>query len=120
MPERDALIRRLNEEYIRATLESDADWFQEHLASEFACIESDGSLLDRDEFLRASAKPSDIGKYELESVNVRFYSMAALVRAHGLWTSRDGKPGRSRYVDVYALRGDCWQVVSAQVTRPKT
>ena len=34
-------------------------------------------------------------------------------------TAKDGIPGVSRYVDVYACSGDEWKVVSAQITRPK-
>jgi hypothetical protein len=43
----------------------------------------------------------------------------ALVRATGAWRSKAGKPGVSRYVDVYVQSGDDWRVVSAQITRPK-
>ena len=70
-------------------------------------------------FLQKTAKGSDVSEYHLDEVNVRFSGDAALVRATGLWKSKAGVPGISRYVDVYARIGDDWRVVSAQITRPK-
>lgn len=111
-------IRRLNEEYIRASLSSDVAWFRDHLSEDFVCIESDGSLLDRAAFLTSAARPSELTDYRLVSVEVRFYGTAALVRAHGAWLGRDGRPGVSRYVDVYVRTAHGWRAVSAQITRP--
>jgi hypothetical protein len=68
----DADLRRLNEEYVRASLAGDVEW----------------------------------------------YGDVALVRATGSWKAKDGTPGLSRYVDVYARIGDEWKAVSAQITRP--
>jgi ketosteroid isomerase-like protein len=110
-------IRTLNEAYIRSILTGDVAWFGDHLAEEFVCIESDGSLVHRDEFLRSAAHPTT-ASYHLDEVDVRCYGDVALVRAKGSWTAKNGKAGFSRYVDVYARAGDRWTVVSAQITRP--
>jgi ketosteroid isomerase-like protein len=114
----DADLRRLNEEYVRASLAGDVEWYRAHLADEFVCIESDGSVLDRAAFLRMTAQGSDLAEYRLDEVDVRFYGDVALVRATGSWKAKDGTPGLSRYVDVYARIGDEWKAVSAQITRP--
>jgi hypothetical protein len=37
----------LNEEYIEAFMDADVIGYQEHLADDFACIESDGFVLVR-------------------------------------------------------------------------
>jgi hypothetical protein len=49
--------------------------------------------------------------YRLLDVDVRCYGGAALVGAHGSWTSRAGTRGFSRYVDVYACTPHGWKVV---------
>jgi ketosteroid isomerase-like protein len=116
---RDALLRQLNEQYIRASLAGDVEWYRAHLADEFVCIESDGTVLDKASFLRMTAKGSELANYRLDEVDVRFYGDVALVRATGSWTSKSGTPGLSRYVDVYAHSGSEWKAVSAQITRPR-
>jgi hypothetical protein len=118
MPHEEAL-RQLNEQYIRASLAGDVEWYRMHLADEFMCIESDGTLLDKAAFLRMTAKGSNLADYHLDEVDVRFYWDVALVRATGSWTTKSGTPGLSRYVDVYAKSGSEWKAVSAQITRPR-
>ena len=111
-------LRRLNEQYVEASLAGDVDWYRSHLADEFVCIESDGSVLDKAAFLRMTAQGSDLAEYRLDEVDVRFYGDVALVRATGSWKTKNGAPGLSRYVDVYIRAGDDWKAVSAQITRP--
>ena len=111
-------LRQLNEQYIRAFLEKDVEWFETRLAEEFIGIESDGELLDRESFLRMIANGSRQSAYTLEEVQVQCFGETAVVRALGCWTMQDGTEGRSRYVDVYVRRDGVWKVVSAQITRP--
>jgi len=113
-------VRELNEQYVAASLAGDVEWYRTHLADEFVCIESDGSVLDKAAFLQMTAQGSDLAEYHLDEVHVRFYGDVALVRATGSWKMKDGTPGLSRYVDVYVrIRGD-WKAVSAQITRLQT
>jgi len=51
---REERLRMLNEQYVRASLAGDVEWYRAHLADEFVCIESDGSVLDKDAFLQNS------------------------------------------------------------------
>jgi len=113
-------LHRLNEEYVAASLAGDVEWYRTHLADEFVCIESDGSVLDKAAFLDMTAQGSDLSEYRLDEVNVRFYGDVALVRATGSWKSKSGVPGMSRYIDIYVKKGDEWKTVSAQITRPAT
>jgi ketosteroid isomerase-like protein len=112
-------LEQLNEQYVKASLAGDVEWYRRRLAEEFVCIESDGSVLDKAAFLRQTAQGSDLVEYRLDRVDIRLYGDVGLVRATGSWTAKDGIPGVSRYVDVYARSGDEWKVVSAQITRPK-
>jgi len=115
---REQQLKRLNEQYVQASLAGDVEWYREHLADEFVCIDSDGSVLDKPAFLRMTAQGSDLAEYRLDEVDVRFYGDVALVRATGSWTSKTRAPGVSRYIDVYVRSGDAWKTVSAQITRP--
>jgi Domain of unknown function (DUF4440) len=117
---REQELLHLNQNYVQASLAGNVEWYRTHLAEEFICIESDGSLLDKTAFLVMTAKGSDLASYTLEQVDLRFYGPVALVRCTGSWTAKDGTPGLSRYVDVYTRFGDEWKCVSAQITRPST
>lgn len=112
-------LEQLNQQYVKASLAGDVEWYRRRLAEEFVCIESDGSVLDKAAFLRRTAQGSDLVEYRLDRVDILLYGEVGLVRATGSWTAKDGIPGVSRYVDVYARSGDEWKVVSAQITRPK-
>lgn len=118
MPTREQHLLRLNEQYVHASLTGDVEWFRGHLAEDFVCIESDGSVLFREGFLRAAALGCDLSGYKLDHVDVRFYGEVALVRASGSWISKTRVAGISRYTDVYVYDGAAWKVVSAQITRP--
>ncbi len=88
----DQQLRRLNEEYVAASLAGDVEWYRSHLADEVVCIESDGSVLDKPAFLRMTAQGSDLAEYRLDEVDVRFYGDVALVRATGSWKTKSGVP----------------------------
>jgi ketosteroid isomerase-like protein len=110
-------LERLNEDYIRAYMTADVNWYEEHLADDFVCIESDGTVLNKIQFLSNVANGPDVAEYKLEEVRVRIYGSVALVQATGLFTRKDGATGVSRYTDVYAQTGEGWKAVSAQITR---
>jgi len=48
-------LRHLNAEYVRAFMSADVTWYEEHLADDFVCIESDGSILNKAQFLSNTA-----------------------------------------------------------------
>jgi ketosteroid isomerase-like protein len=111
-------IRKLNEDYVAASLAGDVGWYRKHLAEDFVCIESDGSVLDKPAFLAMTAQGSDLVEYHLDEVHLRFYGDVVLVRATGTWKTKKGAPGISRYTDIYVRMGNEWKAVSAQITRP--
>ena len=113
----ETTLERLNAEYIQAYMSSDVRWYDEHLADDFMCIESDGSVLDKTEFLRKTAEGPDVSDYQLLNVQVRIYDRVALVHGTGRFTRKDQSAGVSRYTDVYVKAGEEWKAVSAQITR---
>ena len=112
-----AILARLNQQYVDAFMQADVPWYRANLADDFVCIESDGSILDKDAFLRNASRGPDVATYRLEDVRIRMFGDVALVHATGRFARRDGSAGTSRYTDVYALRNGAWKAVSAQVTR---
>jgi ketosteroid isomerase-like protein len=109
--------QRLNQEYVDAFMNADVEWYRAHLAEDFVCVESDGSVLGKAEFLSNTTKGPDVVDYKLHEVDVRVYGDAALVRATGVWIREDGSMGMSRYTDVYIRTSSGWKAVSAQITR---
>ena len=110
-------LERLNQEYLDAFMNADVEWYREHLAEDFVVIESDGSVLNKDQFLTNTAKGPDVNDYTLQDVDVRLYGEVALVQATGTWTGKNGSAGMSRYIDVYVKTSGEWKTVSAQITR---
>jgi len=110
-------LERLNREYVAAYMAADVNWYEEHLAGDFVCIESDGSVLNKAQFLSNTAKGPDVAEYKLEEVKVRIYGVVGLVQATGLFIRKDGMHGVSRYTDIYVQTGEGWKAVSAQITR---
>jgi ketosteroid isomerase-like protein len=111
-----ATLHRLNADYLRAVVESDADWFAEHLSDDFVCTLADGRRIDKAEFLRRTAEGSGVTDMNYDEIDVRPLGDVALV--HGVTHSvRDGSPTSIRYSDVWRLLDGRWQAVAAQLTR---
>jgi len=110
-------LTRLNADYIGAVRASDVKRFEQLLARDFLCTTSDGSLLDRTQFLEATARPFTLRNLEAHDVNVRIIGDTAIVHARTTFTLPGGAPGTGRYTDVWAKREGRWQAVAAHVTR---
>ena len=112
-----AVLRELNHDYVRSVQTSDVRRFEEMLADDFLCASSDGSLLDRDAFLEHTAHPVTIANLQEHDVNIRLLGDVAIVHARTTFTWLDGRPGASRYTDIWARRDGRWLAIAAQVTR---
>ena len=115
-PSDEAAIRELNAGYVRAFMNSDAEWYDKHLTPDFACILTNGGVVDRSTFLENARKPHTTVKYDLSEVAIRVHGDAALVSALGTWERSDGTKGRTRYVDIWVRANGAWKAVSAQLT----
>ena len=107
----------LNRDDIRSVQTSDVRRFEEILADDFLCSNPDGSLVDRDAFLKQTALPVKISNLEAHDVNIRLMGDFAIIHARTTYTAPDGRPGAGRYTDVWARRQGRWLAVSAHVTR---
>jgi ketosteroid isomerase-like protein len=107
----------LNRDYIRSVQDSDVSRFREILADDFLCSLPDGSLLDREAFLKHTAASVAISNLEAHEVLVRLFGDFAIIHARTSYDLPDGCPGFGRYTDVWARRNGHWLAISAHVTR---
>jgi ketosteroid isomerase-like protein len=107
----------LNADYIRSVQASDVARFDEILAPDFYCSNPDGSLVDREAFLRQIRRPATISGLEASDVLVRVFGNFAIIHARTRYTDADGRAGSGRYTDVWARADARWLAISAHVTR---
>jgi len=114
--ELDALLA-LNRDYIRSVQTSDVRRFEEILAEDFLCSNPDGSLVNREGFLKQTASPVRISGLEAHDVDIRIMGDFAIIHGRTTYAAPDGRPGFGRYTDVWARRNGHWLAVAAHVTR---
>jgi ketosteroid isomerase-like protein len=107
----------LNRDYVRSVQTSDVRRFDELLADDFRCSNTDGSLVDREAFLTQTARSVTISNLQAEDVTVRILGDFAIIHARTTFTCGDGRGGSGRYTDVWARRRGRWLAISAHVTR---
>jgi len=110
-------LDELNRNYIRSVQESDARWFDEHLAGDFRCSNPDGSIVDRGGFLEQTARPVTISGIQAGDVEIRLMGDFAIIHATTSYILPNGSTGSGRYTDVWARQNGRWLAVSAHVTR---
>ena len=110
-------LTRLNADYIASVQGGNVRRFEEILADDFRCSNPDGTLLDREAFLRQTAQPVKIRNLAVHDVNVRLMGDFAIIHARTTYTLPSGADGSGRYTDVWARRAGRWLCVSAHVTR---
>ena len=110
-------LATLNDDYIRSVQRSDVKRFDQILADDFIATLSDGSLLNRQQFLAYTAKSVTISALAAHDVNIRVMGDFAIVHARTTFTLADGRPSEGRYTDVWARRHGHWLAVAAHVTR---
>ena len=112
-----ATLLTLNRDYVQSVQRSDVGRFDELLASDFLCTNPDGSLVDRQGFLKQVARPATITNLEAHDVNVRIFGDFAIIHARTTFAGVDGRPGAGRYTDIWARQGGQWLAIAAHVTR---
>ncbi len=105
-------LTALNLDFFTSVQKGDVKRFEEILADDFMSSQPNGSLLDKAEFLKLTARPVTIGGLVAEDVRIRLMGDFAII--HGRFDSRsaDGKPRRGRYTDNWARRDGTWVAVS--------
>jgi ketosteroid isomerase-like protein len=117
MSETERHLAELNEGYVRAAQNADVAWYREHLTDDYLCSTVDGSMSDKEEFLRRIGRGAAGTGYAAVDVRIRVLGEMALIHAGFRYTKPDGAPGRGRYTDIWVLRGGRWLCASAHFNR---
>jgi ketosteroid isomerase-like protein len=107
----------LNAAYIRSVQTSDVKRFDQILAEDFVCTNPDGSFIDREDFLKQTARPVAISDLAAHDVMIRVVGDCAVINARTSYRLPDGRAGAGRYTDVWARRNGRWLAIAAHVTR---
>ena len=117
MSDDSEILRRLNDDYIRAVQQGDVKRFNEILADDFLASNPDGSLVDKQGFLAQTARPVTLSKLEAREVRIRILGEVAIIHARTSYLTAEGRAASGRYTDIWARREGRWLAVAAHVTR---
>ena len=110
-------LTKLNRDYVDSVQHSDVKRFDEILAADFYCSNSDKTLVDRAGFLKQTTVPVTIRNLEAHDVKIRIIGDFAIIHAATRYTLPDGKQASGRYTDCWARQNGKWLAVSAHVSR---
>ena len=104
----------------KAIVRKDRAAIEGNMAEDFRQIDRRANVETKASFVTGLMDPDlTIDPYTVEDFEVRLYGDAALLSGRTQMTGTyKGEPFAShyRYIDVYAKRGDAWQIVSVQIT----
>ena len=112
----------LNRQFIQNFLTQDAEAHGRIIHPDFVCIESNGRIVQRDEYLKAWATDFDNSGYtsfRYEDEAIRVFGNVALVRARTVYTKGAGNMifnGYTVYTDTYITENGQWRCVQVQIT----
>lgn len=119
----EEILRAINHQFIQNFLNNDTVEHSKIIHHNFLFIGTDGSIHDRNEYLRGWTHGYDIKvmpEFDLEEVQIRVFGDFALVVAKTKdKTMKDGKwkIGETRYTDTYVKEYEQWKCVQVQLTR---
>ena len=117
-----ARLSELNRQFIRNFLQQDVAAQNKLIHPNFVCIESNGKIVHREEYLKNWATDFDNSGYQsfdYTDESIRIFHDMALVSARTVYTkSIDGKvvKGSTVYTDTYVKEKGQWRCVQAQLT----
>lgn len=115
----------LNAKFIENFINEDASSHAQIIHKNFICIESDGSIVDRETYLKnwtSDYARSGYKSFSYGDENIRVFGNTALVRSATTYTKMvDGRiiTGHSVYTDTYVKESGQWWCVQAHITSVK-
>ena len=120
MTEEERELRRADREWNEAYPRRDVAALGRVIADDWLCIDSAGSVIDKEQLLERVASGAQVLDTHLfDETSVRLFGGAAVVTGRLTASGHDREGGfsfRQRYTRVYARRGGRWQAVATQVT----
>lgn len=121
-----AALSQLNAGFIRNFLTQDAAAHDKIIHRDFVCIESNGTIVSRELYLKNWATDFDNSGYTsftYQDEHIRIFGNLALVRAKTVYTKNiNGKTteGYTIYTDTYLKEAGKWQCIQVQITPVKS
>lgn len=112
----EVLLRAINHRMASSRYARTDDIALKFLATDFFAIGSDGSWLDREQYVRRLESKNEQVEVYYDDVRVQNFGRSALIHAVATIVGKDASKRHIRYTDVY-IRGDLgWQLVASQET----
>jgi hypothetical protein len=118
-------LSELNAQFIKNFLNQDVAAHNEIIHKDFVCIESNGTIVGRDVYLKNWETDFDNSGYvsfDYKEETIRLFGNTALVRAKTIYTQMvkgKSKEGYTIYTDTYIKDNGKWQCVQVQITPVK-
>lgn len=115
-------LSKLNKQFINNFINGDADAHAQLIHKDFVCIENNGSIVTREEYLKnwtTGYLNSGYSTFSITDEYIRIFGDVALIRSRTVYTKiKDGKEvsGNSIYTDTYYKENGRWWCVQAQIT----
>ena len=116
------LLSALNAQFIQNFLNQNVAAHNEIIHKDFVCIESNGAIISRDEYMKNWATDFDNSGYTSFSYVdefIRIFGELALIRAKTVYAKTiEGKSikGYTIYTDTYLKENGRWQCIQVQIT----
>jgi Domain of unknown function (DUF4440) len=117
------ILSELNAQFIKNFINQDAVAHNKIIHKDFLCINSDGSITNREDYIKGwetGYQHSGYTTFSYTDEYIRIFGNMALVRSKTVFTKMaDGKEvsGNSVYTDTYIKENGEWFCVQAQLTR---
>jgi hypothetical protein len=117
-----AELSNLNRQFIENFIHQDVSRHNEIIHPDFVCIQNNGTVVGREEYLKEWAtayEHSGYTSFSYTNERIRIFGNMALVRSTTVYTKKvDGKTiqGNSVYTDTYLKESGHWKCVQAQIT----
>jgi hypothetical protein len=112
-------LAELNEQCIRSLINDDTAWFDTHLAETFVCVEADGLVHKREQFIRKVAGGAGLVSYRLDDVSIRLSPRSDWCRQLTRMSIRAGRRVSAGTYTFTHARVTHERSFSAQVSRVK-
>ncbi len=116
------ILGKLNAEFIQNFIHEDVEAHEKIIHQDFICINGNGTISDRGEYMEGWASAyteSGYTSFSITDEKIRIFDDIALVRSKTVYTKQvNGKTvhGNSLYTDTYIKEDGKWQCVQAHIT----
>jgi hypothetical protein len=115
-------LSELNAQFIKNFINEDVKSHEQIIYKDFVCIENNGSIVNREDYLKAWATDytnSHLTSFSYTDEFIRIFGNMALIRSKTVYAKiKDGQTvtGNSIYTDTYIKENGRWWCVQAQIT----